>query len=84
MPYKTQGQERLDKPHEHIMPTPGCYMDLRDWFAGLAMQGILSTDDARYIHLHLHLHLASLARGAYDCADAMIAARQVENAQTSL
>ncbi len=46
--------------------TPG--MTLRDWFAGLAMQGLLTHDDEGLI--------PETARDAYRYADAMLKARE--------
>ena len=46
-----------------IMPYPG--MSLRDWFAGLAMQALVSTE----------LSDKMAVVGAYEIADAMLAER---------
>lgn len=53
--------------------SPGCGMTLRDWFAGMAMQGLVwpwteGNED----------YYASCARGAYQMADAMLAERGKE------
>ncbi len=58
-------------PSEYIpgtATTPG--MSLRDWFAGMALQGQAD----RFSHPHRHREL--LAKDCYDIADAMIAARR--------
>ncbi len=47
-------------------------MSLRDWFAGMALQGVLScptTDGSD----------ASFAKGAYEYADAMLLARKAKD-----
>jgi hypothetical protein len=44
-------------------------MTLRDWFAGMAMQGMLAEDASNY-------KFAELAEGSYEAADAMLAARK--------
>ena len=46
-------------------------MSLRDWFAGLAMQGELASQDSESIIERLEL----LASYAYEVADAMMKAR---------
>jgi len=46
-------------------------MDLRDWFAGLAMQGILSRADARFTTT-----LDYVGGKAYQYADEMMKARE--------
>lgn len=48
-------------------------MTLRDWFAGMALQG----QAHRFAHPHEHREL--LASDCYDIADAMIAARNNTN-----
>jgi hypothetical protein len=47
-------------------------MTLRDWFAGMALQG----QAHRFAHPHEHREL--LASDCYDIADAMIAARKTD------
>jgi len=51
-------------------------MDLRDWFAGLALQGIISNegDTPEFIHLN--------AKIAYEMADAMLQARKSNEENT--
>jgi hypothetical protein len=52
------------------------YMRLRDWFAGLAMQGMLA-EAAHPEHLGFGLKdFPSLAEEAFDLADAMLKARE--------
>ena len=63
-------------PFLHKHPTTGETtlahgMDLRDWFAGLAMQGILSRADARFTTT---LHY--VGGKAYQYADEMMKARE--------
>jgi hypothetical protein len=43
-------------------------MELRDWFAGMALQGYLATNDS-------DLRSDSVSQKAYEYADAMLAAR---------
>ena len=58
-------------------------MSLRDWFAGRAMQGIVSSIDSEDNYLRLRNHAMAdgltvsqwIARDAYKQADAMLAAR---------
>lgn len=45
-----------------------CGMSLRDWFAGMALQGIV-------IHAH---YIDDMAKTSYEVADAMIAERDKE------
>ena len=52
-------------------------MSLRDWFAGLAMQGELASQDSENIIERLEL----LASYAYEVADAMMKARDEDNQQ---
>jgi hypothetical protein len=49
-------------------------MDLRDWFAGLAMQAILSRPDARFA-----TSLDFVSGKAYQYADMMMKEREVKN-----
>ena len=48
-------------------------MELRDWFAGLALQGMLSTKRGEFVPLIEQKELASCS---YSIADAMMAARE--------
>ena len=48
-------------------------MDLRDWFAGLAMQGIISNEGDMPQHRQLNAEIA------YKMADAMMKAREIKN-----
>jgi hypothetical protein len=50
-------------------------MDLRDWFAGLAMQGILASDPDDQGHED---GLEAIAIVAYKTADAMMKAREAK------
>ena len=50
-------------------------MTLRDWFAGMALQGQAD----RFSHPHRHREL--LANDCYDIADAMLAARNGEESK---
>lgn len=51
-------------------------MSLRDWFAGLALQGMLANTDAEDERAHRTGSLAPVvAENAYQFADAMIAER---------
>lgn len=62
-------------------------MDLRDWFAGRAMQGIVGSIDGEDNYERLRMHAAAdclsvsqwIARDAYKQADAMLAARDAAN-----
>ncbi len=54
---------------QFIESTPG--IELRDWFAGLALQGILTHDDEGLI--------PEAAQDAYRYADAMLKAREVSD-----
>jgi len=45
-------------------------MELRDWFAGLALQGMLSRDDYDYDEMFLE------SKACYRIADSMIKARE--------
>jgi hypothetical protein len=65
-------------------PSDGFGMDLRDWFAGRAMQGIVGSIDGEDNYQRLRRHAADecmsvsqwIARDAYKQADAMLAARE--------
>ena len=48
-------------------------MSLRDWFAGMALQGLLSVSDEEL--LWNKEECSSIALDAYDLADAMLAQR---------
>jgi hypothetical protein len=50
-------------------------MTLRDWFAGQALAGIISTCDAKSEGSQA---IKPIAEAAYDFADAMLAAREVK------
>ncbi len=53
-------------------------MSLRDWFAGMALQGIISKCKYKEVHesvTHCE-HLTRVTAGAYDYADAMLARRK--------
>ena len=63
-------------PFIHKHPTSGQTsmaegMDLRDWFAGLAMQGLIDNDGL----------FSEIPTQAYAIADAMMKAREVKNDQ---
>lgn len=63
-------------PAGYPYPQPG--MSLRDWFAGMAMQGILSaadSDEFEYYDPAME-HAKWVPVTAYSIADAMIAARK--------
>ena len=55
----------LSATNGHLVPSGG--MTLRDWFAGLAMQGIFSAEGTYTVE--------ELAAFAYMCADEMLKAR---------
>ena len=66
-------------PFIHKHPTTGNTkleegMDLRDYFAGLAMQGLLSDPDWRQ-----DMDFSETANAAFKQADAMMKAREVKN-----
>jgi hypothetical protein len=50
-------------------------MSLRDWFAGMAMQGMLANPNQDYAPLTTKSQEAVVS-GAYEIADAMLAARE--------
>jgi len=52
-------------------------MDLRDWFAGLAMQAILSRPDARFT-----TSLGFVGAKSYQYADEMMRAREANEENT--
>jgi hypothetical protein len=52
-------------------------MDLRDWFAGLAMQAIVSRSDARF-----STSLEYVSHRAYEYADEMMRAREANEENT--
>ena len=54
-----------------------CGMTLRDWFAGMAMQGILSADTKE------NLSVDVVARIAYDQADAMLISEEYHEKGTT-
>lgn len=51
-------------------------MTLRDWFAGMALQGMLATNPQGMKEENIDQILAREAREAYASADAMLAHRQ--------
>lgn len=63
-------RELNEEPEVFFASEPG--MSMRDWFAGMALQGSLAAT-AEAIQLK---HLAALAQGAYLIADAMLAERK--------
>jgi len=63
-------------PYMHKHPTSGQTtiaegMDLRDWFAGKALQGLIGTAD-----------MDECCKSAYKWADAMMKEREVKNEQS--
>ena len=60
-------------PFEH-WGDPNQGMSLRDWFAGMALQGLCASDTDRFDKSSLLVQHA-LAAIAYDHADAMLAER---------
>ena len=67
-------------PFSHKHPTTGNTklaegMDLRDYFAAKAMQGICNSRS----HSELKGHAIASAKVAYELADAMMKAREVKN-----
>ena len=68
-------------PFSHRHPTTGVTtssegMDLRDYFAGMAMQGLLSSPSSADDDLFLYEHYAN---GSYKMADAMMKARSKQD-----
>lgn len=61
-------------PHTHCMG-----MSLRDWFAGMALQGILSANAAMPVGVTKEQVDSIIAREAYCSADAMIKAREQQS-----
>jgi hypothetical protein len=74
-------------PYIHKHPTSGQTsmsegMDLRDWFAGLAMQGLLANPKlADEIRKQGGAYSGWIEDSAYSWADAMMKAREVKNDQ---
>jgi hypothetical protein len=74
-------------PFIHKHPTTGNTkleegMDLRDWFAGLAMQGLLANPKlAEEIRKQGGAYSGWIEDSAYAWADAMMKAREVKNDQ---
>jgi len=69
-------------PFLHKHPTSGQTtmsegLDLRDWFAGLAMQGLYSDPEWR-----IDMDFSETAHAAYSQADAMMKAREVKHEQS--
>jgi len=67
-------------PYMHKHPTSGQTtmsdgMDLRDWFAGKAMQGMLASSEIDWEGQ------SDLATSCYKIADAMMKAREVKHEQ---
>ena len=62
--------EAVDGHGNHFFPSAETGMSLRDWFAGMALCGINSCDEA-----YVGLESKDAANLAYDQADAMIAER---------
>ena len=52
-------------------------MSLRDWFAGMAMRGLIEPDDITYLE-GTPRRLAKVALVAYQVADAMMEAREAK------
>lgn len=61
---------------EIVPGRPG--MTLRDWFAGLAMQAIISKNPAKLVPSGINEGDRQAASGAYCYADAMLQAREVK------
>lgn len=53
-------------------------MSLRDWFAGMALQGVIAKHPTRYSPTGDPIDM-EIALGAYDYADAMLAARKEQS-----
>ena len=61
-------------------------MSLRDWFAGMALQGIISNSDSEMLKVNMseanrkgETHTSeTYTRQAYEYADAMLKAREVK------
>ena len=74
-------------PYIHKHPTTGNTkleegMDLRDWFAGLAMQGLLANPKlAEEIRKQGGAYSGWIEDSAYSWADAMMKQREVKNDQ---
>ena len=69
------GEGRMDGPSGEIYLGPEGGMELRDWFAGLAMQGDITT----YVEKNSSGFAKDIARIAYEFADAMMAERARRN-----
>ena len=57
-------------------------MTLRDWFAGMALQGIVNKIPYEEVPTDETDHEHTAARGAYGYADAMLAARLTPTAES--
>lgn len=57
---------------KNIKPEYGNGLTKREYFAGLAMQGLLaSNDEDNYVNNH-HVHPETVAKKALQCADALL------------
>ena len=64
----------IDTTHKGSLIAHGG-LTIRDWFAGMALQAIVSKNPCETVDVREVEHDQMTARGAYGYADAMIAAR---------
>jgi len=72
-------EEWIDNGDPFIVnPTRHCGMTLRDWFAGMALQGVMATASGlgNMTEEERGEHLGEVAAILYDMSDAMLAARK--------
>jgi len=69
-----QGNPEMVIPGQSVKETQG--MSLRDWFAGMALQGWLASFDSQMTHPAKLETTTDIAADSYSMADAMLAARK--------
>lgn len=70
-----QGKDENGVPYSAREIPGDSGMSLRDWFAGMALQGVIAKHPTRYSPTGDPIDM-EIALGAYDYADAMLAARK--------
>ena len=74
-PAQTQPQEEYMAMMREANSPEAKDRNLRDWFAGMALQGVIAKHPTRYSPTGDPIDM-EIALGAYDYADAMLAARK--------
>jgi hypothetical protein len=74
-PFTPHGQQCIDGKWDQSYDPGDSGMSLRDWFAGMALQGELASQ-GEYCNYSNHSDMKDITCWTYEVADAMLAARQ--------